>query len=232
MPGWRRRWVPVLGSALLVATAAEAGRDFDDLVQVAMSHSDSLKGQIYEPSASRTYEADYRAAVEACLVEEDPSLVQYRFVLKIEASGGVSEIVAAPRPERLWCVEEAFEERTFPVPPFAPFRLLVIAANPAAKPPSTTHPKVELSEDERKQIFREAMAAKRRAEAEAERNYPDHPGSDERVALTNRLVEEYLSEVARKHDVTPAQLVDIRAEGFLKSWPVMPRATEVSPSPE
>ena len=36
----------------------------------------------------------------------------------------------------------------------------------------------------------------------------------------NRLIEEYQAAVARKHELSAAQLKEIGAEGFRKQWPV------------
>ena len=63
-----------------------------------------------------------------------------------------------------------------------------------------------LSLEQRKRVFGESLAAKRRAEREADERYPDHPGSADHAQLADRLSEKYRGEVARKYGLTPKQL--------------------------
>ena len=93
---------------------------------------------------------------------------------------------------------------------------------------NTADEKFGLSEEQRKRVFMESLDAEKRAEREANKRYPDHPGSAEHDQLADRLVEKYEGEVARKYGLTPKQLVDLKAEGFGKGWPVLTPA----PKPE
>jgi len=90
-----------------------------------------------------------------------------------------------------------------------------------------------LSEAERKQIWRESIAAEDRAAKEAEKNFPlpeaTSPGYtreavnevlDRQMDYENKARKEYKQAVARKHKITWDQLKQIEIEGVEKDWPM------------
>jgi hypothetical protein len=83
---------------------------------------------------------------------------------------------------------------------------------------ATPEERFGLSEGKRKQVFRELAAAEDRATREAEARVP-HTEVMKQIELNNELTEKYKGEVARKHGLTPDQLVDIAVEGIKKGWP-------------
>ena len=79
----------------------------------------------------------------------------------------------------------------------------------------------ELTEAQRRTIFREVGQALIRAEKEAESKYRDDPQSMARVHYEENLSEEYKKEIAAKHGISYRQLVLIGVEGFRNHWHVV-----------
>ena len=97
----------------------------------------------------------------------------------------------------------------------------------------TTEPKTKiLSESERKQIYKELIAASDRAYTDADRLYPlpkqnvlQAVGTEQFKKNSNtidELREKYKSEVAKKYGITREQREKINEEGDLKEWPMPP----------
>jgi len=74
-----------------------------------------------------------------------------------------------------------------------------------------------LSEDERRTMFKELVAAEDRADAEAYATYPD--AVEEQIDLYWELLEEYKAEVRAKYGITEEQSYEIVAEGVTEYWP-------------
>ena len=76
-----------------------------------------------------------------------------------------------------------------------------------------------LSEQKRKQVFREIAAAEDRATREAMARVPDSQIMKQ-IELERELREKYKAEVTRKYNFTGDQLLKIVVEGVKKGWPV------------
>ena len=85
-----------------------------------------------------------------------------------------------------------------------------------------------LSEEQRRTIFKELVAAEDRADAEAEAIYPldifdpnYQEGTIEKyVALSNELLDKYRAEVRAKYGITEEQQSAIIVEGVTEYWPM------------
>lgn len=73
-----------------------------------------------------------------------------------------------------------------------------------------------LSEDQRKQVFREIVSVERRATDDAMKREPAN--IDKQFALERKLVEKYKVDLAKKYNVTREQLDEISVEGLEKQW--------------
>ncbi len=93
-------------------------------------------------------------------------------------------------------------------------------AVPASAEPEAA-PATELTEAQRRAIFREIGRALRRAETEADQKYRDSPQSMERIHYEENLSDEYKQEIAERHGLTRKELVMIGVEGFKKHWHVV-----------
>jgi hypothetical protein len=110
-----------------------------------------------------------------------------------------------------------------PIETFIDERLLMHANAPSEI-------KYDLTEETRKAIFRDLIAADDRVNAYLQLIYPrpDTPGEvlDEhfrkRGQEKDRLTEVYEEQLAEKHGVTREQLDEISAEGLAKNWPMPP----------
>ena len=92
------------------------------------------------------------------------------------------------------------------------------SAEPEAAPATEF---TELTEAQRRAIFREIGRALRRAETEADQKYRDSPQSMERIHFEENLSDEYKQEIAERHGLTRKELVMIGVEGFKKRWHVV-----------
>ncbi|TET37514.1 MAG: hypothetical protein E3J72_05615 [Planctomycetota bacterium] len=101
---------------------------------------------------------------------------------------------------------------------------------------SDEKPKIRfgLSEEKRREVYKEYVRAEYRAEAEAERKYPiptdpNVRGENRRrymrrqVDEADRLKRKYNKLIAKKYNITMEQLEKIEEEGFKKDWPFPPR---------
>jgi hypothetical protein len=77
--------------------------------------------------------------------------------------------------------------------------------------------RLELEEDERKEIFKAIVRAEDRAREDARDQYPND--SDQRVELRRELEDKYRAEVRKKYDVNKAVQDSITSEGLEKMWP-------------
>ncbi len=90
-----------------------------------------------------------------------------------------------------------------------------------------------LTEDKRRQIFKEIVAAEDRAQAEADRQYPISGQTtwnlsqselrsrmDKNTELMRRLEEKYKNDLTKKYVLTREQLKEITFEAFEKNWPM------------
>jgi hypothetical protein len=84
-----------------------------------------------------------------------------------------------------------------------------------------------LSEEQRQEVFREALAGEERAEKEASEQHRDDPESMKEVEAEESLANQYQDAVARKFALTRKQVVLIVAEGYEKKWSVTPPGREV-----
>ncbi len=89
--------------------------------------------------------------------------------------------------------------------------------------------KFGLTEDKRKQIWKEMVKAEDRAWAEADKRYPPKVEHSKAVFmeqlgkhsdLNDKLTDKYYDEIARKYGLTREQLNDIAVEGGTKDWPL------------
>lgn len=93
--------------------------------------------------------------------------------------------------------------------------------------------KFDLSEAERRQIFKEIVAAEDRAQANADRKYPisgrtvwDLSKSelrsrmDKNIELMQRLQDQYKKALAKKYGLTQEQLKETSLEGVVERWPM------------
>lgn len=91
--------------------------------------------------------------------------------------------------------------------------------------------KFGLSEDKRKAVFKEAVAAQDRAMREADSKYPpEQQAASKEIFLKSieyqrMLSERYERQVAKKHGLTRKQFKQITIEGVTKEWP-MPKLDE------
>lgn len=91
---------------------------------------------------------------------------------------------------------------------------------------SKSEEKFGYTDSERKQIFKEVVAAEKRANNEAEKVYPlDKPGVDidyvkKYGALSNQLMAKYVSAVRKKYNLTEDEETQISVEGVMKNWPM------------
>ncbi|MFP6683997.1 MAG: hypothetical protein VB934_04760 [Polyangiaceae bacterium] len=83
-----------------------------------------------------------------------------------------------------------------------------------------------LSEEQRKEAFREALVGEERATKEASEQHRDDPDSMKQVEDAMRLTSQYQEAAAHKFGITPKQLVLIVAEGYEKGWSIEPSATK------
>lgn len=84
---------------------------------------------------------------------------------------------------------------------------------------------VGLSEEQRKAVFWDLIAAWDRAVLEAEKAFPlsaDNPDVVAHVKLRMSLIAEYEAEIMDEYDITAAQLETIYNEGIAKRWPMPP----------
>ncbi len=93
-----------------------------------------------------------------------------------------------------------------------------------------------LSEDRRKQVFRDVVAAQDRADCEAEQSHPSvelgEPGwesetmrekpLDDRRDFRDELLREFYGDIRRHYDLTEVQLEATSDEGTEKDWPFPP----------
>ena len=84
-----------------------------------------------------------------------------------------------------------------------------------------------LSEEQRKEVFREAFAGEERAEKEASEQHLDDPESMKEVEAEESLANQYQDAVARKFILTRKQVTLIVAEGYEKGWSITPPGREV-----
>lgn len=75
-----------------------------------------------------------------------------------------------------------------------------------------------LSEQDRRQVFREIAASERRAANEATARIPDSRIM-EQIQLERELGQKYKMELARKYGLTEDQLGEITVEGVTMGWP-------------
>lgn len=86
--------------------------------------------------------------------------------------------------------------------------------------------KFGFTEEERRQIFKEIVAAEDRATNEADAKYPlDKAGITmddikKNGGLSNELMEKYKEQVRKKHGITEDQETEIVVEAFQESWPM------------
>ncbi len=82
--------------------------------------------------------------------------------------------------------------------------------------------KFELSETERRQIFKEIVAAEDRAMDEADKLFPiEVPGNlDKNIDKMRELEELYKSQIIEKYGITEEALSEIGVEGAMKRWPM------------
>ncbi len=94
---------------------------------------------------------------------------------------------------------------------------------------------IRLTEDQRKQIYREIVEAEYKAMYEADQKYPAlNPAkpsfsdkkakrrNEKRRSLERTLTKRYVAEVAKKYGMTGQKVDQIQMEGETKSWPVPP----------
>jgi len=79
-----------------------------------------------------------------------------------------------------------------------------------------------LSEEQREEAFREALAAEERAANEASEQHRNDPESMKQVETEGRLSDFYSDAVASKFGLTRKQLVLVVAEGYEKGWSSRP----------
>lgn len=86
--------------------------------------------------------------------------------------------------------------------------------------------KFGFSEEERRQIFKEIIAAEDRAMNEADTKYPlDKAGVtmddfEKNSDLNNELTEKYKGQVRKKYGITEDQEMEIIVEAFMEGWPM------------
>ena len=80
-----------------------------------------------------------------------------------------------------------------------------------------------LSEEKRKEIWKELILIEDRAMKEAEKRYPEQ--WEKEIEMQRRLIDENENKLAEKYELTPDQLGKISTEGLEKDWP-FPRKSE------
>lgn len=80
-----------------------------------------------------------------------------------------------------------------------------------------------LSEEKRKEIWKELILIEDRAMEEAEKRYPEQ--WEKEIEMQRRLIDENENKLAEKYELTPEQLEEISSEGLEKDWP-FPRKSE------
>ena len=80
-----------------------------------------------------------------------------------------------------------------------------------------------LSEEKRKEIWKELILIEDRAMKEAEKQYPKE--WEKEIEMQRRLIDENENKLAEKYELTPEQLEKISSEGLEKDWP-FPRKSE------
>ena len=78
-----------------------------------------------------------------------------------------------------------------------------------------------LSEAERKAVFKELAQALKRAARETRERYGEKYQSIEAAMYQDRLAEQYKDEIGAKHGLTHKQVMELVAEGYVKSWPLI-----------
>lgn len=74
-----------------------------------------------------------------------------------------------------------------------------------------------LSEEKRKEIWKELVLIEDRAMEEALEQYPEE--FEKQVEMERRLIDEYQNKLAEKYELTREQLQEISVEGVEKDWP-------------
>lgn len=80
-----------------------------------------------------------------------------------------------------------------------------------------------LSEEKRKEIWKELILIEDRAMKEAEKQYPEE--WEKEIEMQRRLIDENENKLAEKYELAPEQLGKISTEGLEKDWP-FPRKSE------
>jgi len=80
-----------------------------------------------------------------------------------------------------------------------------------------------LSEEKRKEIWKELILIENRAMKEAEKRYPQE--LEKQAEMERHLIDEYKSELAEKYELIPEQLEKISSEGLEKDW-LFPKKSE------
>ncbi len=80
-----------------------------------------------------------------------------------------------------------------------------------------------LSEEKRKEIWKELILIEDRAMKEAEKQYPKE--WEKEIEMQRRLIDENENKLAEKYELTPEQLEKISSEGLEKDWS-FPRKSE------
>ena len=80
-----------------------------------------------------------------------------------------------------------------------------------------------LSEEKRKEIWKELILIEDRAMKEAEKRYPEQ--WEKEIEMQRRLIDENENKLAEKYELSPDQLGKISIEGLEKDWP-FPRKSE------
>jgi len=80
-----------------------------------------------------------------------------------------------------------------------------------------------LSEEKRKEIWKELILIEDRAMKEAEKQYPKQ--WEKEIEMQRRLIDENKNKLAEKYELAPEQLEKISTEGLEKDWP-FPRKSE------
>lgn len=95
---------------------------------------------------------------------------------------------------------------------------VVVNAGRLAALSQTPKKRFGLSEQKRKQVFREIAASEGRAMREARARVPDSQVMKQ-LHLEDRLNRKYKSKIARRHNLSSDQLFKIIVEGVKKGWP-------------
>ena len=90
--------------------------------------------------------------------------------------------------------------------------------------PDSSKKRLPLSEDAKKQVFKEVVAIERNADRKAEKMYPDNASPDIREQIkkqrtyADRVIKKQKSALARKYGLTLDELDKITVEGVQKGW--------------